>query len=135
MGTWPRARSSSTTTLPMYPAPPVTRTLCPIPPLQTEEPLQGVEQPVPPTGPRGFLQRDRGLVEELVEQRLAEVGDLVAILRAQVGEAPQRALELCGAHRLHSLAELPQHGHDHQPAVPPPEALHLLGHDPLGRRD
>src|SRR5881398_272703 len=119
----------------MYPAPPVTRTLCPIPSLQTEQPLQGVEQPVPPAGPRRLLQGDGGLVEELVQQRLAEVLDLAAILGAQVREAAQGALELSGAHRLHPVAELAQDGHHRQAAVPPPEALHLLGHDPLGRRD
>src|SRR5437763_13216491 len=127
--------SSSTTTLPMYPAPPVTRTLCPIPSLQTEQPLQGVEQPVPPAGTRRLLQSDGGLVQELVEQRLAEVLDLVAILGTQVREAAQRALELGGAHGLHPVAELPQHGHHRQSTVPPPEALHLFGHDSLGGGD
>src|SRR5947208_3183546 len=101
----------------MYPAPPVTRTLCPIPSLQTEQPLQGVEQPVPPAGPRRFLQGDGGLVEELVQQRLAEVFDLAAILGAQVREAAQGALELSGAHRLHPVAELAQDGHHRQAAV------------------
>src|SRR6184192_1564840 len=103
IGTLPRARSCSTTTLPMYPAPPVTRTLCPIPSLQTEQPLQGVEQPVPPAGPRRLLQGDGGLVEELVQQRLAEVLDLAAILGAQVREADRKSTRLNSSHRLHQI--------------------------------
>src|SRR5207237_9875100 len=103
----------------MYPATPVTRTLCPIPSLQTEQPLEGVEQPVPPAGTGRFLQGDGGLVEELVQQGLAEVLDLAAILGAQVRQAAQGTLELSGAHRLHPVAEPAPDRHHRQAAVPP----------------
>src|SRR2546429_9469442 len=103
----------------MYPAPPVTRTLYPIPSLQTEQPLQGVEQPVPPAGPRRFLQGDGGLGEELVQQRLAEALDLAPTLGAQGRGAAQGAPELAGGTRLHPVAEPPRPGRDvHRPAPP-----------------
>src|SRR5207245_8518173 len=119
----------------MNPAPPVTRTLRVIPPLQAEEPLQRLEQTVAPPGLRRLLERDGRLVQKLVQQRLAEVLDLSAILGAQMREAAQRALQLRGAHLVQPLAELLQDGHDDQPAVPRPEALDLSAHDALRRRD
>src|SRR2546425_115483 len=119
----------------MYPAPPVTRTLPAILPLQAEEPLERLEQTVAPSGLRGLFERDGRLVQKLVQQGLAEVLDLPTILRAQMGETAQRALQLGGAHLVQPLAELLQDGHDDQSAVPRPEALDLLGHDALRRRD
>src|SRR6267143_5440795 len=121
--------------MPMYPAPPVTRTLPFIPPLQAEEPPQGLEQAVAAPGLRGLLEGDGGLVKKLVEERVAEVLDFCALVGAQMREAAQRALQLRGAHLVQARAELLQDRHDDQPAVPGPEALHLLAHDALRRRD
>src|SRR5207249_8762729 len=84
---YPRARSWATTTLPMYPAPPVTRTLSFISALQAEEALQRLEQAVAPPGLRGLFEGDGRLVQELVEQRMAEVLDFSAVVRAQMREA------------------------------------------------
>src|SRR4029077_18732776 len=89
IGTPPRARSCSTTTLPMYPAPPVTRTLRVISPFQAEETLDRFEEPIAPPCAGGLLEGDRGLVQKLIEQRVTEMLDLGAILRAQV-HATQR---------------------------------------------
>ena len=63
----------------MYPAPPVTRTLSFISALQAEEALQRLEQAVPPPGLRGLFEGDGRLVQELVEQRMAEVLDFSAV--------------------------------------------------------
>src|SRR3989454_11860499 len=126
---YPRARSCATTTLPMYPAPPVTRTLSFISALQAEEALQRLEQAVAPPGLRGLFEGDGRLVQELVEQRMAEVLDFSAVVRAQMREAAQRALQLGGAHLVQPLAELLQDGHDDQSAVPGPKALDFLAHD------
>src|SRR2546430_2039971 len=82
----------------MYPAPPVTRTLSFISALQAEEALQRLEQAVAPPGLRGLFEGDGRLVQELVEQRMAEVLDFSAVARAQMREAAQRALQLGGAH-------------------------------------
>src|SRR5437764_737522 len=119
----------------MYPAPPVTRTLSFISALQAEEALQRLEQAVPPPGLRGLFEGDGRLVQELVEQRMAEVLDFSAVVRAQMREAAQRALQLGGAHLVQPLAELLQDGHDDQPAVPGPKALDFLAHDALRRRN
>src|SRR3989442_12721019 len=135
MGTSPRARSCSTTTLPMYPAPPVTRTLRLITSLQAEEPLQRLKQAVAAPGLRGFLEGDGRLVQKLVEERVAEVLHLFAVVGAQMREAAQRALQLGGAHLVQPLAELLQDRHDDQPAVPGPKALDFLAHDALRRRN
>src|SRR6266850_7988819 len=109
--------------LPMYPAPPVTRTLLLITPLQAEEPLQRLEQAVAAPGLRGLLEGDGRLVQKLVEERVAEVLDRFAVVGAQMREAAQRTLQLGGAHLVQPLAELLEDGHDDQPAVPGPEAL------------
>src|SRR5439155_2645525 len=119
----------------MYPAPPVTRTLPLIAPLQAEEPLQSLEQAVAPPGLRGLLEGHGWLVQKLVEQRMAEVLDLSAVVGAQMREAAQRALQLGGAYLVQPLAELLQDRHDDQPAIPCPEALDLLAHDALRRRN
>src|ERR1700739_2037742 len=84
IGVSPRARSCSTTTLPMSPAPPVTRMLRAISRFQAEQALQGLEEAVAPPGSRGLLQRDGGVVQQLVEQRLTEVLELGAIFRREV---------------------------------------------------
>src|SRR6266480_3520386 len=119
----------------MNPAPPVTRTLRVIAALQAEKPLEGLEQTVASPGLRGFLEGDGRLVQKLVEQRVTEMLDLPAVVGAQMREAAQRALQLGGAHLVQPLAELFQDGHHHQPAIPCPEALDLLAHDALRRRD
>src|SRR2546426_371591 len=119
----------------MYPAPPVTRTLSFISALQAEEALQRLEQAVPPPGLRGLFEGDGRLVQELVEQRMAEVLDFSAVVRAQMREAAQRALQLGGAHLVQPLAELLQDGHDDQSAVPDPKALDFLAHNALRRRN
>src|SRR2546422_567266 len=119
----------------MNPAPPLTRTLRVIAPLQAKQSFQRLEQAVAPPGLCGLLEGQGRLVQKLVQQRLAEVLDLSAILGAQMREAAQRALQLRGAHLVQPLAELLQDGHDDQPAVPRPEALDLFAHDALRRRD
>src|SRR5437773_10205231 len=119
----------------MYPAPPVTRTLSVISALQAEEALQRLEQAVPPPGLRGLFEGDGRLMQELVEQRMAEVLDFSAVGRAQMREAAQRALQLGGAHLVQPLAELLQDGHDDQSAVPGPKALDFLAHDAPRRRN
>src|SRR2546422_6906184 len=119
----------------MYPAPPVTRTLPVITPLQAEEPLQRLKQAVAAPGLRGLLEGDGRQVQKLVEERVAEVLDLLAVVGAQMREAAQRALQLGSAHLVQPLAELLQDGHNDQPAVPRPETLDLLAHDALRRGD
>src|SRR4029077_17544740 len=119
----------------MNPAPPVTRTLRVITPLQAKQPFQRLEQAVAAPRLRGLLEGDGRLVQELAEQRMAEVLDLRAVVGAQMREPAQRALQLDGAHLVESLAELLQDGHDDQPPVPRPEALDLLAHDVLRCRD
>src|SRR6266496_4142837 len=89
---WP-ANSRSTTTLPMYPAPPVTRMLRAIRPLQVEQPLERFEQAVAPARLGRFLERDGGRMQELVEQRLTEVLDLAAILGTEMRQPAQRSEE------------------------------------------
>src|SRR6266516_14416 len=84
---WPCASSCSTTTLPMYPAPPVTRTLRAIRPLQAEQLLQRLEETVAAAGLRGLLERNRGVVQTLDEQRVADLLRLGSTLRRQVREA------------------------------------------------
>src|SRR6266496_403168 len=93
MGVSPRARSCSTTTLPMYPAPPVTRMLRAIRPLQVEQPLERFEQAVAPARLGRLLERDGGRMQELVEQRLTEVLDLAAILGTEMRQPAQRSEE------------------------------------------
>src|SRR5947208_14908189 len=113
----------------MNPAPPVTRTLRVIAPLQAKQPFQRLEQAVAPPGLCGLLEGQGRLVQKLVQQRLAEVLDLPAILGAQMREAAQRALQLRGAPLVQPRAELLQDGPDDQPAVPRPEPVHLFPHD------
>src|SRR2546426_860803 len=121
MGVSPRARSCSTTTLPIYPAPPVTRTLRPIRPLQTEQPLECFEQAVPPARLSRFLNGDGGRMQELVEKRLAEVLQLAATRGGGGGRPPQPPLGLGGRPAAHAVADLFQDGHADQPPVPRPD--------------
>src|SRR5690349_14473639 len=113
----PAWRYASTTWEPMKPAPPVTKTLRGIASLQAEQPFERLQQPVPPTGLSRRLDGDRGLMEELVEQCLTEMLELAAVLRAQVRQSPQQALELVRPHMIHAVAELLQHRHHRQAAV------------------
>src|SRR5690348_12571744 len=133
--TSPAWRYASTTWEPMKPAPPVTTTLRRIASLQTEQPLERLEQPVPPTGFGRRLDGDRGLMQELVEQRLTEMLELAPVLRAQVRQSPQQTLDLVRPHVIHAVAELFKHRHHRQAAVPRPEPLDLLSHDVLGGGD
>src|SRR5690242_210284 len=134
IGLSPRARSCSTATLPMYPAPPVTKMLRPIARFQTEQTLERFEETVPPTRAGGFLQRDRGLVQKLVEQRVTELFELGAILGGQM-HAAQRPSDLIRPNALHLIAQLFEHRYDGQTTIPGPESLHFLAHNVLGRRD
>src|SRR2546426_8884293 len=68
----------------MNPAPPLTRTLRVIAPLQAKQSFQRLEQAVAPPGLCGLLEGQGRLVQKLVQQRLAEVLDLSAILGAQM---------------------------------------------------
>src|SRR5206468_3838474 len=113
---WPCASSCSTTTLPMYPAPPVTRTLRAIRPLQAEQLLQRLEEAVTAPRLRGLLERNRGGVQKLVEQRVAELLHLGPILGRQVRKALEGTLQLRGAHVVEAPAKLFQHRHHSQPA-------------------
>src|SRR5436309_3576482 len=117
----------------MYPAPPVTRTLRAIRPLQAEQLLQRLEEAVTAPGLRGLLERNRGGVQKLVEQRVAELLHLGPILGRQVRKALEGTLQLRGAHVVEAPAKLFQHRHHSQPAVPGPEPLDLIAHDAFGR--
>src|SRR5688572_800434 len=119
----------------MNPAPPVTRTLRLIPGLQAEQLLQRFEEPGPATGSGRLLEGHRGVVQELVEQRLAELLDLRAVLRREVRQALQRALELRRADIVEPLTDLFEGRYDRQPPVPGPEPLRLVAHDALSRRN
>src|SRR5438445_85032 len=132
---WPRETSCSTTTLPMYPAPPVTRILLAMLSFQAKQLLERLQQAVPVPGLNRLLERDRGRMEKLVEQRVTELLDLGAVLGRQVREPFQDALQFRGAHLVELPAKLLQHRHHGEPAVPRPEPLDLITHDPLGGRD
>src|SRR5688572_18316064 len=119
----------------MNPAPPVTRTLRVMARLQPEQFSHRLQQAVPASGPRRLLQRDRGVVQELVEEGVAEQLQLPTVLRREVSEPLERALELRRADVLEPLAEFLQHGYEGEPAVPPPEPLDLRADDAFGRWD
>src|SRR2546430_17644569 len=87
----------------MYPAPPVTRMLRAIVPLETEQFLQRFEETVSSAGLRGLLECGRGMVQELVEQRVTELLHLGAILGRQMRETFERALQLSGTHVVEPL--------------------------------
>src|SRR5213076_2834194 len=57
------------------------------------------------------------------------------VLRRQVREPLERALQLLGAHLVEPPAELLENGNDGEPAIPGPKAIHLFGDDVLGRRN
>src|SRR5947209_15756021 len=116
----------------MYPAPPVTRMLRAIVPLETEQFLQRFEETVPSAGLRGLLECDRGMVQELVEQRVTELLHLGAILGRQMRETFERALQLSGTQVVEPLPKLFEHGHGGEPGVPGPEAVHFVAHYALG---
>src|SRR5256884_6484284 len=129
---WPSASSCSTTTLPMYPAPPVTRMLRAIVPLETEQFLQRFEETVPSAGLRGLLECDRGMVQELAEQRVTELLHLGPILGRQMPEPFERSVQLSGTHVVEPPPKLFEHGHGGEPGVPGPEAVHFVAHYALG---
>src|SRR5438094_929979 len=116
----------------MYPAPPVTRMLRAIVPLETEQFLQRFEETVSSAGLRGLLECDRGMVQELVEQRVTELLHLGAILGRQMRETFERALQLSGTHVVEPPPKLFEHGHGGEPGVPGPEAVHFVAHYALG---
>src|SRR6266699_460045 len=106
-----------------------------LPPLQAEQAFQRFQEPVPASGARRLLEGNGGLVQELVEQRVAELLNLGSAVWAQVGQASQCALQLGGPHPFHLIAESLEDGHHDQRSIPRPEALHLLAHDALGGGD
>src|SRR3989454_11195108 len=91
------------------------RTLSVIEPLQVEQLFQGLEQAVAPARSGRLFEGDGGSMQELVEQRVAQVLDLLPVLRAQVCEPAQRALQLRRAHLLQPVADLLEHRDDGQP--------------------
>src|SRR5947208_12872019 len=101
----------------MYPAPPVTRMLRAIVPLETEQFLQRFEETVSSAGLRGLLECDRGMVQELVEQRVTELLHLGAILGRQMRETFERALQLSGTHVVEPPPKLFEHGRSEERRV------------------
>src|SRR2546425_11130086 len=87
------------------------------PPRSTPLSLHDALPILAPPGLRGLFEGDGRLVQELVEQRMAEVLDFSAVVRAQMREAAQRALQLGGAHLVQPLAELLQDGDDDQSEI------------------
>src|SRR5438046_479908 len=72
--------------------------------LYSKQAAQLLEQAVPVALLRRLFQRNGGLVQELVEQRLAELLDLHPILGTQMRELTQRPVQLRSAQRVHLLA-------------------------------
>src|SRR5947208_7322721 len=95
----------------MYPAPTVTRMLRAIVPLETEQFLQRFEETVPSAGLRGLLECDRGMVQELAEQRVTELLHLGPILGRQMRETFERSVQLSGTHVVEPPPKLFEHGH------------------------
>ncbi len=67
-----------------------------LPPFQAEQAFKRVQQPVPASGARGFLEGNGWLVQELVEQRMAQLLELGSVVRAQVAQASERASRTSG---------------------------------------
>src|SRR6058998_148937 len=124
-------------TLPMYPAPPVTRTrrVTTGGGLHPEQAPQRFEEAVTATFFGRRLQSHRGLMEELVHERLTELLDVGAILGRECPQLPQCALQLGRAQRFHAAAELFDRRDDAEAAVPGPEEIGLLLDDSLGGRN
>ncbi len=73
-----------------------TRGIATLPPFQAEQAFERVQQPVPASGARGFLEGNGRLVQELVEQRMAKLLELGSVVGAQVAQASERASRISG---------------------------------------
>src|SRR6266550_6279218 len=58
-----------------------------LPPFQAEQAFERLHEPVVPPSARGFLEGNSRLVQELVEQRMAEMIELGSVVRVQVGQS------------------------------------------------
>ena len=58
-----------------------------LPPLQAEQAFERLHEPVLPPSARGFLEGNSRLVQELVEQRMAEMIELGSVVRVQVAQS------------------------------------------------
>src|SRR2546422_10303467 len=67
--------------------------------------------------PRRPFQHDRGLVQELVEERLTELVHLRAILGREVTEPAQGPLQLRAPQIIEPVAERPDHGRSEERRV------------------
>src|SRR5947207_9392957 len=74
--------------------------------------------------------RERG-VQDLVDDRLRQALDRLALPRVERAERRQAALDLAPADRLHPLAQRDDGGHDVEAREPAPEGLDLGVHDGL----
>src|SRR5205807_8009465 len=81
------------------------------------------------------LQSDGRVVQELVEQCLAELFHTGPILGAEVAQLSERPLELMGAQVIHPLPELLDGRNDAEAAVPGPKEIRFFVDDSLGGGD
>jgi len=58
-----------------------------LPPFQAEQAFERLHEPVLPPSARGFLEGNSRLVQELVEQRMAEMIELGSVVRVQVAQS------------------------------------------------
>ena len=54
---------------------------------QAEQAFERFQEPVPASDARGFLEGNSRLVQELVEQRMAEMIELGSVVRVQVAQS------------------------------------------------
>jgi hypothetical protein len=83
----------------------------------------------------GLLEGDRGLMQELIQQRLAELLDTRAVLGGQMAQLFERVLDLGNAQSIHARAKLLDCRNHAQPTVPCPEQVGFLLDDPFRSRN
>src|SRR5438093_13412611 len=105
----------------MTPAPPVTRMLRVISPVQAEQPLERLQHAVAPASLRRRFEGERGGVKKLVEQGLAEVLDLGPIVRAKLPRPRHHPTTSAQATLTHAAPRFLDTGHNDQAPVPPPK--------------
>src|SRR5205823_9447497 len=74
-------------------------------------------------------------MEELAQERLAELLDTSAVFGREVSELAHGALQLGGAQRVHARAELFDRRDNAESAIPGPEMIGLFLDDSLGGRN
>src|SRR4051812_28296128 len=101
--------------------------------VQLEEVAHRVQHAGAPAVAGRLAQARRGRVQQLVQQRARRRVHRRAVVVRQVAETGQRALRLLLPHPLAVVAQRADGGDHGERRVPGPEALHAVGHDPLGR--